>query len=390
MAKNPTRKRSIVKPIKPHPDLWLHPSGRWCKKIKGRAYYFGKTDDDPIQVVRQYLAVRDDLLAGRTPRTLPEGLTVRELANRFMTSKKALLLNAEIVQRTFDDYYVVCRRVVDVFGPKRLVVDLAASDFAELRAAFAKTRGPVSLTNDITRVRSVFKFGFDEGLIDRPIRYGQSFKRPSRKVLRKVRNGNGPKLFAAGEIRSMIGAAGPQLRAMILLGVNCGFGNSDCGNLPTKALDLVGGWIDYPRPKTGIGRRVPLWSQTIVALRVAIAQRPKPRDKADVGLVFITAKGLPWAKQHADNPLSKEFAKLQKALGIHRKGRGFYALRHVFQTVADEARDPVATRAVMGHSPDASDMSAVYRESVSDERLRAVTDHVRRWLFDVDQDKPKE
>ena len=41
-----------------------------------------------------------------------------------------------------------------------------------------------------------------------------------------------------------------------------------------------------------------------------------------------------------------------KALGIHRKGLGFHCLRHVFATVGDGAKDPVA-----------------------------VTEHVRTWLF---------
>jgi hypothetical protein len=33
----------------------------------------------------------------------------------------------------------------------------------------------------------------------------------------------------------------------------------------------------------------------------------------------------------------------------------------------------------MGH--EVPHMSAVYRETISDERLRAVADHVRAWLF---------
>jgi hypothetical protein len=33
----------------------------------------------------------------------------------------------------------------------------------------------------------------------------------------------------------------------------------------------------------------------------------------------------------------------------------------------------------MGHARD--DMASVYRERISDARLRAVADHVRKWLF---------
>ncbi len=184
----------------------------------------------------------------------------------------------------------------------------------------------------------------------------------------------------------MIDSAGPQLRAMIFLGVNCGFGNTDCGTLPTKALDLRRAWVDYPRPKTGVPRRCPLWPETVEAIELAASSRPKPKDKAGAGLVFLTRCGLPWGKDTMDNPISKETAKILRKLGIQRRGVNFYALRHTFQTIGDGARDPVATRYIMGHAESANDMSAVYREDVDDDRLRAVTDHVRAWLFDEEVD----
>src|SRR5262249_59206450 len=103
-----------------------------------------------------------------------------------------------------------------------------------------------------------FKYGYDGGLIDRPVRYGPGFKRPSKKTIRLHRAKQGAKLFSAEAIRRLLVAARMQVKAMILLGINCEFGNSDCGNLPQSAVDLDGGFIDYPRPKTGIPRRCPL------------------------------------------------------------------------------------------------------------------------------------
>ena len=41
------------------------------------------------------------------------------------------------------------------------------------------------------------------------------------------------------------------------------------------------------------------------------------------------------------------------------------------------------TAIIMGHARD--DMASVYRERVDDERLHAVTDHVRKWLFAAPQ-----
>lgn len=201
--------------------------------------------------------------------------------------------------------------------------DLDPDDFADLRKRLAKKWGPVTLGNVIQRVRVVFKFGWDNGLIDRPVRYGQGFKRPSRKVVRIDRARKGPKLFTADEVRALaegalvVGTDGPalvragvQLRAMVLLGINCGFGNADCGRLPLSAVDLDAGMIDFPRPKTGIPRRCPLWPETVSALREALAKRPEPKDPADAGLVFLTKYGLTWAKDTADQTLAKEFGKL--------------------------------------------------------------------------------
>ena len=76
-------------------------------------------------------------------------------------------------------------------------------------------------------------------------------------------------------------------------------------------------------------------------------------------------------------------AKLLRKLGIKgRTGLGFYTLRHVFRTIADEAKDQPAADHIMGH--ESSHMSSHYRERISDERLKAVSDHVRAWLFAAD------
>src|SRR5262249_13469744 len=144
----------------------------------------------------------------------------------------------------------------------------------------------------------------------------------------------------------------------LLLGINAGFGNADCGNLPLSAVDLEAGWINYPRPKTGINRRCPLWPETAAALREALARRPEPRDPKDAGLVFLTQKGSSWAKQTSDNPLSKEMLKLLRRVGINGS-RNFYVLRHTFRTVADEAKDQPAADFLMGH--ESTHMSSHYR-----------------------------
>jgi integrase len=213
--------------------------------------------------------------------------------------------------------------------------------------------GPVRLANTITRAKSVFKFGIDNGLIERAVRYGSEFKKPSLVVIRRHRAKAGEWMLEPEQLRKVIDAAPTPLKAMVLLGLNGGLGNFDCASLPMSAVDLGTGWLNYPRPKTGIGRRVPLWPETITAIREAIDRRPEPADDESCGLLFLTAIGTPWIRPSASyrsDHLTKRFIELLQKLGLHRERFGFYTLRHVFRTVADACRDTPAVDLTMGHA----------------------------------------
>lgn len=372
------------KPAKPRPDfpLFAHASGRWAKKVRGKLHYFGKWDD-PVAALAKWLDQKDDLLAGRTPRPKADGLTIRNLCNKYLTHKRHLADAGEITARTFQEYYETADRIVVAFGKARLVVDLDASDFEAFRAKLAKTRGPVCLGNEISRVRSVFKFALDQGLIERPVRYGQSFKKPSAKTIRLARARNGKRLLEASEIRLVLEKANAHMRAFTLLGVNAGYGASDISALPLETVQhaIATGWLDFARPKTGVGRRCPLWNETRDALRAAISKRRQAKDASDAHLAFITKHGKRFTKPNGDDPIGWEFRKLLAKLDIKRPMIGFYVSRHVFRTVADECRDHPAIALIMGHAPAANDMAAVYRERIDDERLVAVVEYVHKWLF---------
>jgi integrase len=389
----PRRRKATGRPKKPYPDFPLtpHASGAWQKKIRGKIHYFGRwakrvngklvrvEGDGWEEALQEYKAQADDLHAGRTPRVKADGLTVADLCNRFLTAKLRQRDAGEIGARMFDEYKATTDRLVSTFGKTRLVDDLAADDFEVLRDAMAKQWGPVRLGNEIQKVRTVFKYALEAGLIERPVRYGPQFKKPAARVLRRHRAQNGERMLEADELRRLLAAAPVPLKAMLLLGLNAGFGNHDVATLPMSALDLERGWVEYYRPKTGIARRCPLWSETIRALREALAKRPGPKSEGDAGLVFLTARGRPWLSRGIANPVSVTARQVMKAVGIHHEGIGFYTLRHVFRTVADAARDPVAIDLIMGHTDPS--MGGQYRERIEDGRLKAVTEYVWQWLF---------
>lgn len=414
------RQRRPAKPYKDFP-LFPHATGRWAKKIKGKFAFFGPWKD-PEGALQKYLDQKDDLYAGRTPRAQRPGLTLRDLVNHFLTAKQRKVEAGELKLWSFNAIYRTSARLIDQFGADRLVDDIVADDFGRLRASFAKDRGPISLGDQVQRTRTVFKYGFEAGLIAIPVRFGPEFVKPSRKSIRLARRDNGERVFSAAEIQALLKRASPAMNAMILLGINCGMGNTDVAELPATALDLKRGFIKYPRPKTGIDRRAPLWKDTVKALKSAVAARPAPKHDDHGDLVFITRFGNPWiqvtipkrmrcgkcqstfAKPEAQtaaprcpkckaivrqgvtrasmtDSVASEFEKLVEAAGIDRAGRGFYSLRHTFRTVADAIGDRPAIDKIMGHE-NAGDMRTAYVEKIDDSRLKRVTDHVREWLFE--------
>jgi integrase len=366
MSRNiPTQK----KPVKPHPDfpLYPHASGQWAKKVRYKTRFFGPWDD-PQGALRRWLDQRDDLLAGREP--YHGGITVKELVDKFIVSKESLAKSGDLSRRHLEDCKKIGEVVNDTFRSRR-VEELGPSDFEKMRIDFAKRHGTVALAGDVTAVRTIFNFAFKQRLIDKPVNFGEGFKKPSAASMRKARNAKGTRMFQPNQLRLMLQEARPQLRAMILLAINCGFGNNDCALLKWANLDLKNGWVTYPRPKTGVNRRCKLWPETVAALT----------EFKTTDYVFVTRRGNSWTAQSVyDNPISREMTKLLRKLKIYRPGLSFYALRHTFETIAGESRDQAAVDYIMGHVPKSDDMSAVYRERMLDKRLFRVARYVRNWL----------
>lgn len=347
-----------------------------------------------------------------------ECVTLADLANRFLTNKKNRLESGELSAHSFSEYYRTCDKLIESLGRDRRIDDLRPDDFESLRKSMGAGCNLVTLKSKINRARVVFKFAYDSRLIDRPVEFGQSFDRPSTMKLRAAKNQAGPNLFSHDELLMVLAAlegkpvavpddpvpvkwpASAVMRAMVLLGLNAGFGNTDCADLPQSAVNLESGWLEFPRPKTAVQRRIPLWPETTAAIAQAVLQRPDAADAEDSNLCFLTERGTRFVRVQASkttearhvtiNSLSRRFEQLLSALKIgQRKGAGFYTLRHVFETVAGGSKDQVAVNAIMGHVD--SSMADAYREKIEDDRLRAVVDHVRTWLWldNVNPSKPK-
>lgn len=367
-----------VKPPKPHKDfpLYYHDCGQWSKKVRGKLRYFGT---DAKKALDRWLREKDDLIAGRTPRPYDANeLTVKQLCDLFLESGESKVSTGEITQRTWDDYETTAKEVAKILGHSAAVEHLRPDDFRKLRSELAGTVGLKTLDGRVTRARAIFNYASKNGLLEVNLNrlWGTEFNKPSRSAITK-QGGNVEKLFSREEIISLIYHAGHQMRAMILLGINGGYGNADCALIEKE--DIEDGWLTRKRQKTGKRRRTPLWPETQAAISEALAKRPDPKYDVDEPMVFITKYGNTWVPSSKDNPVSQEFKKVAKSAGIRGGYKTFYTLRHTFQTIGDETKDFVAVSMLMGHVD--SSISGHYREKISDERLKAVVDHVHAWLY---------
>jgi len=376
-----------TKPSKPHPDFPLGPAscGKWCKKIGGRIYYFGcwARRVNGVLVAIEGDTSRDALKEyderfGNGPQPEQTTVLVKHVLEDFRKFKLAQVANGELAQRSYTELVQTMDRLYERWG-QRPVESLKPLDFAALRADLQKGRrkrwGLIRLKNEIGRVLYIFKFG-EENVDNCPrAKFGTMFKKPTKAKIEDHLNGRGDRMMTPEQIRTLIQEASVPLRAMILLGINCGLGNHDCSALTLARLDLDKGWLDFPRPKTAAQRKSKLWPETVAALRAVIGVRTD-------GLVFQTSRGNPLIRVHETSrgdSISRFFKDLLRKTGLYRAGLSFYTLRSIFRTVADSVLDLTAIRLVMGHKDPGIDR--FYRQRIGDERLVKVAEHVREWLF---------
>ena len=252
-------------------------------------------------------------------------------------------------------------------GPQTQISSLGPDHFLRLRDHLI-TGSPITLTNRIVRVRLVFNWLAEREYIE-PVKFGVDFKAPGKKQLRKHRRQQAERVLTNDEFLAVSNELGLQMRAAVFLGLNCGFGPTDCYQLPKNVVDFNNEVIHWARVKTEADRVCPLWPETIEALQLWKRFRPTTTSKR----IFDFKKADDVSRAFHDG-----LSRASKA----RSGATYYSCRHTLGTVGRGANDDAALKLIMGHIDD-SVLNEHYTHEFPRERLDAVSDHVRRWLFGV-------
>jgi integrase len=373
-------------PDKPYPDFPLRPHarGKWTKKIGGKSYYFG-TWDDPYAALREY----ESFVAGNgEPKATTGELNLIDAADLFLESKQSQVNEGTLVKRTLEEYVNTCQRFIEQMGRTRRPQDLRPADFGAYRTYLVATKkyGIVTVSNEIVRVKVLMNWIHKTYFPGTLAQFGPSFDAANRKSMRKHKSEQKSKLLAPETIHAILDESGVHFRAMVLLGINCGFGPTDCSRLPLKiAQDAIAtGWLVFPRTKTFVKREAALWPETIAALADSIDRRPSPKTDDAKKACFVTPKGQSYDHDgRGVAALVQGRWKAAKKQATIEHG-SFYCLRHTFNTIAEQTGDQIAVKLVMGHTD--GSMSENYRHatgtrSIDDKRLIMVSKAVREWLY---------
>jgi len=277
----------------------------------------------------------------RSPAT-PCALSAKELANRFLKTQQANWRNPGDTLRGYKDW--LGRFLKDHPGLK--AADFAVEMFAAWKLSL-RSRGysAQSINHYLSAVRALFAFAEDSDIIEHAPKLKRVKNDPKHGLVRRNK-----KLYTDKQLSRLLTCGDIQMRLMVLLGINCGFGPKDIHDV--EWIDFCAGRATLPRSKTGVCQTFALWPETLQAIdylrlhRGELIARMARRgsSRADGGLVFITKFWRPWSR----DAVAEQFRKLCAKAGV--PCYGFYRLRHCASTAISLVANPHVQRRFMRHS----------------------------------------
>jgi len=346
--------------------LTLHPTGQYCKKIRGKIYYFGC---DKKEALQSYLDQATFLHGYNSSlqKSANGNMTIKQLSDMYLKYQHTKLLSNNLSVRHYNDQIGGINKLIDFLGQNCRIKNITTLSLQNYKRNLQKHYGSVSRLNlNISIMKAMFHWARKNDIL-KEIPNIDAISRG--KIIHQDKF-----TFDAAQIHKLIVFADVKMKAMIWLGLNCGFGCTDCAYLKWSDLDFINGRAKLARKKTGIPRDLPLWPETIRSLQKV------PRKGV---LVFYTNRGNPYMqtaiKTDADgnvryinlNIITTKFSRLIKKTGIIvPKGTGFYSLRRTSATIAARSGDPFAVQRLLGHAD--LTMASRYVQDVSAQTDRVI------------------
>lgn len=313
-------------------------TGQYYITRAGKRIYLGADQEEALQKFhRMNLGLAEpEKPSGYVP------LSAKQLANRFLASQQANWRNPDNTLRVYRDW--LGRFLKD--HPRLTANDFTVEMFAVWKMSLRKRQYSVeSINHYLSAVRAMFAFAEETDLLEKSPR----LKRVKNESPNRTENQDKP-LYTPGQIASLLENADSQLKSMLLLGLNCGFGPKDMHDLTWK--HITEDRITLPRSKTGVSQTFLLWPETLQALYVMRQERAarikrlakRGRERSDNGNIFVTRFWKPWKR----DSVSEQFRRLCDKAGV--PCYGIYRLRHCASTAMSLVAMPHVHRRFMRHA----------------------------------------
>lgn len=140
-----------------------------------------------------------------------------------------IYLIGEIKLRHLYDQTSLLMGFVKLAAPNQAVSDISTVDLQNYRKKLIKiSKSPNTISNRIATVKAMYNWDVDNEIIDHS---------PGLRAVKKITPQKGEKLtFTIDQIRTLLESANIRMKVLIWLGLNCGFGCTDCAELKWKTL----------------------------------------------------------------------------------------------------------------------------------------------------------
>jgi len=329
-----SRSRPASNPISFHKHTKQYYVTRNSKRI-----YLGS---DKQEAVRKYHRMGLGIEPQESENMVIEEITVKELANRFIATQRANWKNPDVTIKCYQAWIARFLKDYSKLKAKNFSVEM----FSDWKLSL-KERGysAESINHYLSAVRAIFSFAEDTDLIAKVPKLHRVKNEP------KFRLGSKQKpLYTQEHIKLLLKHASTQMKSMIFLALNCGFGPKDLHDLTWE--DVNGERVTLPRSKTGVNQTYLLWPETKNALEQLRSARDeliirlarRDRERTDDNHVFVTRFWKPWNR----DAISREFRKLCKRASV--PCYGVYRLRHCASTAMSLVANPHIQMKFLRHS----------------------------------------
>jgi len=203
--------------------LTLHPTGQYCKKINGKIHYFGTNKK---QALERYLEQATYLHGGQDLiQTASNGnMTLKQLCDFYLRYQHSKVLADELTPRHHNDQTNSLSKLTSFLGKGRRVKGISTLDLQNYKRKLQGAYGSAHRVNlHIGAMKAMFHWARKNDILQNTPNIDAVSKG---KIVHQEMY-----IFTSEQIKKLLSAADVKMRAMIWLGLNCGFGCTDCAQL---------------------------------------------------------------------------------------------------------------------------------------------------------------